>query len=128
MASQLQMRSKVGFWLQLSGLAATGWLFWRPAMVRAWPHYSVAWVLLQAAALAAAACLAAGLIPLLLYFLLQQDPEHVVHGPLSTSTAAIWFAPAVILFAARSPAAVVAALVLVINATSILYRQWRLNL
>jgi hypothetical protein len=122
------MRSKLGFWLQLSGLAATGWLFWRPAMVRAWPHYSVAWVLLQAAGLAAAACLAAGLITLLLYYLLQHDPEYVVDGPLSTSTAAIWFAPAVILFAARSPAAVVAALVLVVNATTILHRQWRLNL
>ena len=128
MASQLQMRSKLGFWVQLAGLAATGWLFWRPAMVRMWPHYSVLTVLMQAAVLAAGACLAAGLITLVLYLLVQQDPEHLVQGPMSTSTAAIWFAPAVILFAARSPAAVVAALVLVINATSVLYRQWRLNL
>jgi hypothetical protein len=98
-------------------------------MMRASPHYSsVFTVLMQATVLAAAACLAAGLITLVLYWLVQQDPEHLVQGPLSTSTAAIWFAPAVILFAARSPAALVAALVLVINATSVLYRQWRQSL
>src|SRR5262249_27177282 len=65
---------------------------------------------------------------LLLYVLLRMDPEYVVWGPLSTSTAAVWFAPAVILAAQRSPAAAVAALVLIVNATRILYDQWRLNL
>ena len=118
------MRGKRGFWLQFVSLAATGWLFWRPAMVARVPHSSAAWVFLEAVQFAGAACLAGGVITLLLYVLLQQDPEFVVQVSLRTSKAAIWFAPAVILFALRSPAAIVAALVLVISATRVLYEQW----
>src|SRR5258708_4057304 len=97
-------------------------------MARHWLKYSVSWMLVQAAMFAAAACVASGMITLLLYVLLRQDPEYVVYGPLSTSTAAIWFAPAVILFAQRSPAAIVAALVLVGNAPRILHDPWRPSL
>jgi len=122
------MRSRLAFWVQLASLAATGWLLWRPAAINHWPHYSASWVLMQAVFLAAVACGAAALITFVLYTLILQDPGYVVHGPLSTSTAAIWFAPSVILFAQRSPAAIVAALVLVINATRILYEQWTPNL
>jgi hypothetical protein len=121
------MRSRITFWLQLGSLLITGWLLWRPSWLYFWPRSPI-WLLLRAAAFAAVASLAAGLITLVLYLLLRQDPEYVVHGPLRTSTAAIWFAPAVILFAEHSPAAIVAALVLVINATRVLYDQWRQNL
>jgi len=123
MASQAQMRGKPAFWLQLGSLAATGWLLWQPALVAHLPHHSSAWILLQAVLFAGAACLAGGLITLLLYSLVLNDPDYVLQGPLRTSTAAIWFAPAVILFALRSPAAIVAALVFVISATRILYEQ-----
>jgi hypothetical protein len=122
------MRSRLVFWLQLASLLFTGWLLWQPVTISRWPHSSPALILLQAALYAAAACLAGGLITLVLYLLLQQDPEHMVRTPLSTSTAAIWFAPAVILFAVHSPAALVAALALVINATRVLYDQWKLSL
>src|SRR5690349_3883905 len=122
------MRSRLVFWLQLASLLFTGWLLWQPVTISRWPHSSPALILLQAALYAAAACLAGGLITLVLYLLLQQDPEHMVRTPLSTSTAAIWFAPAVILFSVHSPAALVAALALVINATRILYDQWKQSL
>jgi hypothetical protein len=121
------MRGRITFWLQLASLLFTGWLLWRPSWLGYWPNSAVM-ALVTAAAFAVAAALAAGLITLVLYLLLLQDPEYVVQGPLSTSTAAIWFAPAVILFAQRSPATIVAALVLVVNATRVLYEQWRVNL
>src|SRR5258708_22958803 len=44
---------------------------------------------------------------------------------LRTSATAVWFAPAAILLTALSPAAIGAALVLVISATRLLYSQWR---
>jgi hypothetical protein len=121
------MRGRITFWLQLVSLLITGWLLWRPSWLGYWPTSPV-WTLVRAAAFASMACIAAGLITLLLYLLLRQDPEYVIRGPLSTSTAAIWFAPAVILFSERSPAAIVAAIVLVVNATRVLYEQWRLSL
>jgi len=126
-ASEHQMRSRITFWLQLASLLITGWLLTRPALFSPWPR-SLGWSLFMAAGFACAASFAAGVITLVLYLLMRQDPDYVVHGPLSTSTAAIWFAPAVILSTERSPAAIVAGLVLVINATRILYNQWRLNL
>src|SRR6516164_8391136 len=107
-ASQPLMRGRITFWLQLVSLLITGWLLWRPSWLGYWPTSPV-WTLVRAAAFASMACIAAGLITLLLYLLLRQDPEYVIRGPLSTSTAAIWFAPAVILFTERSPAAIVAA-------------------
>lgn len=121
------MRSRVTFWLQLASLLITGWVLWRPSWLYRWPHSPV-WMLVRAAGFAVTASLAAGLITLVLYLLLRQDPELRVRGPLRTSTAAIWFAPAFILFAERSPATIVAGLALVINATRVLYEQWRLNL
>jgi hypothetical protein len=127
MASQRLMRGRVTFWLQLASLLITGWLLWRPYWVGHFAHSPIG-MLLRAAAFATVACIAAGLITLVLYLLMRQDPEYVALGPLSTSTAAIWFAPAVILFAERSPAAIVAALALVVTATRVLYDQWQLSL
>jgi hypothetical protein len=119
------MRSRVVFWLQLASLAATGCILWQQAMNSRWPLLSPSWVLVQAALFAAGAFMAGALITAVLYVILQQDPEYLIVEPLSTSTAAVWFAPAVILLTKRSPAGIVAALVLVINATRILYDQWR---
>ena len=48
-----------------------------------------------------------------------------MRASLRTSAAAVWFAPAVILLTQLSPAAIVPALVLVINATHMLYTKWR---
>lgn len=44
---------------------------------------------------------------------------------LRTSAAAVWFAPAIILMASLSPLFLPAALLLVVNATRVLYQQWR---
>ena len=120
-----QWKGRLAFWLQLASLFATGWLLWRPAMLHRWPHYTVTLVLLQAALNSLAACAAGGAITLILYLLLLQDREDVVQATLRTSKAAVWFAPAVILMADLSPAALVAGVVLVINATRVLYGEWR---
>jgi hypothetical protein len=121
------MRSRVTFWLQLASLLVTGWLLWRPAWFGRWP-FSPLWTIAQAATLACMACIAGGIITLALFLLLRQDPEYMLQVPLRASAAAIWFAPAIILFAERSPASMLAALVLVINATRVLYEQWRVGM
>ena len=117
------MRGRLTFVLQLISLLVTGWLLWRPAAASG--LHSPWFILLLALVFALAASVAAGFIALALYLLLPLDPEYVLVAPLRTSTTAIWFAPAIILFAQRSPAAIVAALVLVINATRLLHDQWR---
>ena len=49
----------------------------------------------------------------------------VVRATLQTSAAAIWFAPATILMSSLSPLFLPAALALVVNATRLLYSEWR---
>jgi hypothetical protein len=121
------MRSRLTFWLQLISLVITGCILSFPTWFGNWPR-SPWWILARASVFTVGACLAAGWVTLLLYVLMRQDPEYMIREPFRISTAAIWFAPAVILFAERSPAAMVAALVLVVNATRILYDQWRVSM
>jgi hypothetical protein len=121
------MRGRLAFWLQLASLAATGWLLWQPVLVTHWPHDSPFTVLMRAMIFALVACLAGGLITVVLYLVLRQDQQDVIHATLRTSAVAVWFAPAVILLTELSPAAAVAALVLVVNATRVLYAQWRVD-
>jgi hypothetical protein len=118
-------KARIVFWLSLASLFATGWIVCRPALVHLWPHYTVALVLMHAVVTALEACVAGGAITFVLYLLLLQDREGVVQATLRTSKAAVWFAPAVILMADLQPAALVAALVLVVSATRVLYEQWR---
>jgi hypothetical protein len=72
------------------------------------------------------ACGAAATITLLLYLAIARSIRHdTVLVALRTSATAVWFAPAAILLTALSPAAIAAAVVLVVSATRLLYDQWR---
>jgi len=53
------------------------------------------------------------------------EQVSIARATLQTSMVAIWFAPAVLLAYRFSPATMAAALVLVVNATRLLYNQWR---
>ena len=60
-----------------------------------------------------------------LYLLIPQlDEEHLAGDASRTATAAVWFAPAMILLAYGSPAALLAAAILVVDSTRLLYSQW----
>src|ERR1035437_1812291 len=55
------------------------------------------------------------------------EGEDVIRATFRASTAAVWFAPCVILLTQLSPAAAVPALILVVNATHLLYIHWRIK-
>jgi hypothetical protein len=56
----------------------------------------------------------------------RRERGDALSGTLRTSATAVWFAPAIILLTQLSPAALAAALVLVVSATRLLYSQWRI--
>src|ERR1019366_9017972 len=89
--------------LQLAGILLTGWLMWRSTLGLQWDRVPFPWLILRVTVYALAACLAGAF------------------------TTAVWFAPCVILLTQLSPAAAVPALILVVNATHLLYIQWRVQ-
>ena len=120
------MRSRLALVFQLASLALTGWILWG---ARLWSHgsrISFFDVLTRATAYALVAGAFGAAITLVLYIATRQaEPEDLLRVTLRTSRAAIWFAPAIILFTALSPAAIAAAMVLVVSATRLLYSEWR---
>ena len=58
------------------------------------------------------------------YAIRRVERVDLAGATLRTSLVAVWFAPAVLLMYRLTPGAVVAALVLVVNATRLLYTQW----
>ena len=69
---------------------------------------------------------ASAAITLGLYLLISRSSRiDALRMALRTSATAVWFAPATILLSAMSPAALAAALVLVVSTTRLLYSQWR---
>ena len=86
------------------------------------------WLILRACVYAVGACLAGAFITLMLFIAASQwEPEDAIRATFRASSAAVWFAPCVILLTQLSPAAALPALILVVNATHLLYIQWRIQ-
>jgi hypothetical protein len=114
--------------LQVAGILFTGWLMWRSALGLQWARVPLSWLILRAAVYALAACLAGALITVVLYLAASQwEKEDVIRATFRASSSAVWFAPCVILLTHLSNAAVIPALLLVVNATHLLYIQWRVK-
>jgi hypothetical protein len=114
--------------LQLAGILLTGWLMWRSTLGLRWAHVPPGWMIVRTAIYAVAACCAGAFITIVLYLAASQwEVEDVIQATFRASSSAVWFAPCVILLAQLSPAAAVPALVLVVNATHLLYIQWRVQ-
>jgi hypothetical protein len=112
--------------LQVAGILLTGWIMWRSTLGLQWARVPLPWLILRAAVYAVGACAAGAAITLALYLAASQwEREDVIQATFRASSAAVWFAPCVILLTQLSPAAAVPALVLVVNATHLLYIQWR---
>jgi hypothetical protein len=123
------MRSRLALAFQLGSLALTGWILWG---ARLWTHgsrISLFDILFRSTVYALAACCAGALITMVLCLVSAREWERddLLRATLGASRAAIWFAPAIILFTALSPAAVGAAAVLVVSATRLIYHEWRLS-
>ena len=119
-------RGRLEFLAQIASLIATAWVignvtslpraaFSAPASVvwRAVEFTLLAWLWSVAVALA------------LQMAIRRVEQVEIGRATLRTSMVAIWFAPAALLFYRFSLATVAAALVLVVNATRLLYNQWR---
>jgi hypothetical protein len=114
--------------LQLAGILLTGWFMWRSTLFLQWDRVPLPWLILRATVYALAACLAGAFITIVLYMAAALwEGEDVIRATFRASTAAVWFAPCVILLTQLSPAAAVPALILVINATHLLYIHWRIK-
>jgi hypothetical protein len=110
---------------QITSLVATAWLVWNlsalPPVASSAPASAI-WGAVEFTLLAwlwgAAVALA------LQYAIRRVEQVDLAGATLRTSLVAVWFAPAVLLMYRLTPATVVAALVLVVNATRLLYTQW----
>jgi hypothetical protein len=116
------------FLAQTAGLIATGWLLWIVSLNARVHRFTWGSVLAEALGSALLAWIWSAAITFLLYLALPaRERRDVLWVSLRTASAAVWFAPAIILLTNFSPAALAAALVLVITATRLLYGEWRLG-
>jgi len=114
--------------LQAASLLFTGFLIWNLTAAAQWLHIPVRWILIQATIAAVTAWVASVAITLTLYALaMHWERAEMIKATLRTSAVAIWFAPAVILLSQLSPAALAAALVLVVYTARLLYAQWQVG-
>ncbi len=121
-------RQRLVPFLQFCGILFTGWLMWRSTLGMQWARVPLPWLILRATVYALAACLAGAFITIALYMAASLwEGEEVIRATFRASSAAVWFAPCVILLAQLSPAAALPALILVVNATHFLYIQWRVK-
>ncbi len=125
-ANQSERPGRVAPWLQALSLAATGAVLWKlsigPRLLRQ-PFLTVAGLALF---YAITAWLWSAAVTFVLFLLLPRraDEDRPLETVLRTSSVAVWFAPATVLLASFSPAALAAALALIITATRLLYTGW----
>lgn len=111
---------------QVAGLCATGWIVWSVAVLPRLTRQPLADIVRSALLQTLFACGSGAAITLVLYLAIARSIRRdAALLALRTSATAVWFAPAAILLTALSPAAIGAALVLVVSATRLLYDQWR---
>jgi len=121
------LRKGLTLFVQVAGLAATGWMIWVSSVSPRLGRYSWGSLTGRALGYAAFAWAWSVAITYCLYLAIpKKERGDVAWAALRTSTTAVWFAPAIILLTNLSPAALAAALVLVVSATRLLYSQWRL--
>ena len=125
-AAESGSRERMVLVLQVAGLLATGWVMYKATLGLQWNRVPIPWMILRATVFSVAACAAGALITLLLAFTAAEwEKEDLIQATLRGSAAAVWFAPSVILLTQLSPVFLAPALVLIVNATHMLYIQWR---
>ena len=120
------MRDRLAMVLQVASLALTGWFLWGARLAPHWRTLSVFDLAMVRWRMRWRPARRGRRSPWFCIFSARQwEGEEVLRATLRSSRVAIWFAPAVILFTALSPAAMAAAAVLVVSATRLLYHEWR---
>jgi hypothetical protein len=101
-------------------------MIWVHAISPRLHRYSWATLIGSALGYTVFACVASAAITCgLLLAIPRRERGDIVWGTLRTSAAGAWFAPAIILLSQLSPAALAAAVVLVMTTTRLLYSEWR---
>jgi hypothetical protein len=111
---------------QLLSLGLTGAIVWFASIAPRLSRQPVGSIVAEALEYALLAWAWGAAIAFVLYLTMPRRPAgEAIGAALRTSTTAVWFAPATILLSSFSPGALIAALVLVVSATRLLYAQWR---
>ncbi|MGO9258434.1 MAG: hypothetical protein ACLQU1_19270 [Bryobacteraceae bacterium] len=112
--------------VQIAGLLAGAWTLFVTTLAQHLHRFTLAGLAGHALRYALLTWLWSAAITFLLHFTLPaEERRDVAWNTLRTSSAAVWFAPAILLLSEMSPAALAAGLVLVVKATRLLYSQWR---
>jgi len=120
-------RAHLGLMVQIASLLATGVILWGYRFSTRSTATSFAATFRTAVIFTLAAWLWSAVIALALHVAISRvEKVDIVGATLRTSAVAIWFAPATMLLSSFSPWALPAALVLVVNATRLLYSHWQL--
>lgn len=117
----------MGLLVQVLSLLATGWIMWRVWAGPRSASQSFGQVFRTSVTFTLLAWVWSAALALLLHLAIRRvDRVDVIGATLRTSAVAVWFAPATMLLSSPSVWSIPAALVLVINATRLLYSQWQL--
>jgi len=112
--------------IQVASLFVTGWVVWLSSIAPRLHRFTWGSLIGRALLYALLAWAWSAAITAGLYFTMpREERTSAVSVVLRTSSAAVWFAPAIILLSQSSPSAFAAALILVVTATRVLYSQWR---
>jgi len=121
-------RGRIALLAQIATLAVTACLLWVAAGATRFHRFSLGALFVEALGYALLAWLWSAAIAFGLYAVIPHaERGDLTENVLRTSTTAIWFAPATILLAHLSPGALIAAPVLVVAASRLLYCQWRIG-
>lgn len=120
------MQGRLALLVQVASLLATAVVVWFANLAPRLHFQTLGSIVGQALGFALLAWAWSAAITFGLYVLMPiADRADMIRAALRTSAVAVWFAPATILLSQLSPAALAAALVLVVSATRLLYGQWR---
>jgi hypothetical protein len=111
---------------QIASLIATAWIVWNVTALPGTAFLAPASAIWAAVEFTLLAWLWSAAVALALQFAIRRvERVDLAGATLRTSLVAVWFAPATLLLYRFSAATLAAALVLVVNATRLLYSQWR---
>jgi len=116
-------RSDFALVAQIASLFVTGCVVWAVLLSLDPLPITMGWVL-GLSLLAWFCC--AGMFAGMHFLCAEPITVQTVRTLLRTATVGVWFTPAAILLAEYSPAAMVAALIVVVGATRVLYSEWKL--
>jgi hypothetical protein len=112
-------KSRLEFWAQIAGLAATAWVVWAASIAPQWSR-GRGWRIFADAGTVALWALGWSLAMALTLRRIARRPAEAGGETVGAAAAAAWFAPAVILLAQFTPVGIAGGLALVVNATRML--------